>query len=72
MTSGSNNSTEWCIPCLANNEELEPSSEELDQMYQTIESREILELSWKCPGRRLPTPVGKSNSEADEYMESDR
>lgn len=67
-----NSATEWCIPCLVDNEELEPSPEELDSLYQQIEAKEILELSWKCPGRRLPTPIGKNNSEADETLDNEK
>lgn len=67
-----NSATDWCIPCLADNEEQEPSPEELDLLYQQIETKEILELSWKCPGRRLPTPIGKNNVEADETQENEK
>lgn len=48
---------DWNIPCQADNEELEPSPDELDLMYQRLNAGEPIELFWKCPGRRALTPV---------------
>lgn len=48
---------EWNIPCQTDNEELEPSPDELDLMYQKLSAGETLELFWKCPGRRSLTPI---------------
>ncbi|KAG4065873.1 hypothetical protein HA402_012551 [Bradysia odoriphaga] len=51
------NSPNWSIPCLADDEDLEPPPEELEAMYQKLENGSILDLQWKCPGRRsVPTP----------------
>lgn len=50
-------SANWSIPCIADGEDLEPSAEELEAMYQKLESGSMLDLQWKCPGRRtVPTP----------------
>lgn len=48
---------DWNIPCQAENEELEPPPDELDELYQKLSNGEQIELSWKCPGRRPLTPV---------------
>lgn len=56
-------SEEWSIPCLADNEELEPTPNELDAMYKKLSAGETFELSWKCTGRRLPTPVQVADTE---------
>ena len=47
----------WNIPCLPDDEELEPTPHELDMMYQTLNSGKTIKLEWQCPGRRPPTPV---------------
>lgn len=58
-------SSNWSIPCIGNDEDLEPSAEELEAMYQKIESGSLLELQWKCPGRRtIPTPPSAAEAEA--------
>lgn len=64
---------DWSIPCMANeNEELEPPPEELESMYQLLESGGMLELQWKCAGRRQPSPVaGSSESNAEVTPEKD-
>ncbi|KAJ6632811.1 hypothetical protein Bhyg_16351 [Pseudolycoriella hygida] len=50
-------SSNWSIPCIADDEELEPSAEDLEAMYQKLENGSLLDLQWKCPGRRrAPTP----------------
>lgn len=57
-------STNWSIPCIADNEDLEPSPEELETMYQKLESGSLLDLQWKCPGRRrIPTPPSAVETE---------
>lgn len=57
---------DWSYPCLADNEELEPTPEELDAMYHKLNAGETIELTWKCPGRRLPTPVQIADTEVKE------
>lgn len=47
----------WSIPCVADNEEFEPTQDELDMMYQKLYKGDTILLEWKCPGRRPPTPV---------------
>lgn len=57
-------STNWSIPCIADDEDLEPSAEELEAMYQKLESGSLLDLQWKCPGRRtVPTPPSAVEAE---------
>lgn len=70
MESLQNSTDDWSIPCLGPNEELEPSPEELDKMYQRLEAGDLLELNWKCPGRRLPTPFGAIDAEISENTTS--
>lgn len=45
------------FPCYGNDDQFEPTPDELDTMYQQLDAGETLTLSWKCPGRRPPTPV---------------
>lgn len=52
----------WSIPCLADDEDLEPSAEELESMYQKLESGSILDLQWKCHGRRPPSRTETSRT----------
>ena len=33
-----------------------PAPEEIVELYNTINEKGILELDWKCPGRRSPSP----------------
>jgi len=57
-------SNNWSIPCIADDEDLEPSAEELEAMYQKLESGSLLDLQWKCPGRRrIPTPPSAVETE---------
>lgn len=57
-------SNNWSVPCIGDDEELEPSPEELEAMYQTLESGSLIELQWKCPGRRrIPTPPSSVENE---------
>lgn len=61
----------WCIPCVNEGDESKPSPEELEALYRRLEAGELLELSWKCPGRRLPSPATKDDSEAVEAASTD-
>lgn len=70
MDSSQSSMDDWSIPCLGPNEELEPSADELDKLYQRLEAGEVLELNWKCTGRRLPTPLGVVDSEIVENTAS--
>lgn len=54
---------DWSFPCLADNEDFEPTPDELDKMYQKLNDGGVIELTWKCPGRRLPTPVRVADTE---------
>lgn len=56
----------WSFPCLGDDEELAPSPDELDSMYQRLADGETVELSWKCSGRRQPTPTNVAQTEIKE------
>uniref|UniRef100_A0A1L8DAG7 PAXIP1-associated glutamate-rich protein 1 n=3 Tax=Nyssomyia neivai TaxID=330878 RepID=A0A1L8DAG7_9DIPT len=43
----------FCIPCV-DNDDWEPTPEELEAAYVQLEKGAVLELEWKCPGRRNP------------------
>lgn len=57
---------DFIVSCLDPQEELEPTVEELDALYKKLEGGETIELSWKCPGRRLPTPDGEMDANSSE------
>uniref|UniRef100_A0A1B0DGQ5 PAXIP1-associated glutamate-rich protein 1 n=1 Tax=Phlebotomus papatasi TaxID=29031 RepID=A0A1B0DGQ5_PHLPP len=47
----------FCIPCV-DTDDWEPTPEELEAAYVQLEKGAMLELEWKCPGRRkLPSPT---------------
>lgn len=56
----------WSFPCLGDDEELAPSPDELDTMYRKLADGEPIELSWKCSGRRQPTPTNVAQTEVKE------
>lgn len=58
--------SDWYVPCLPDAEDLKPSPEELEMFYQRLEAGETIELSWNCPGRRLPSPATKDEGEIPE------
>lgn len=64
-------SEDWCVPCLNDDEELAPPPEELEALYKRLEAGEELELSWKCPGRELPSPAVQDDSETVETATAD-
>lgn len=55
----------WSIPCCDNND-WEPTPEELDNMYLALENGNELTLEWTCAGRRPPTPENKQTSQNKE------
>lgn len=61
----------WCIPCIADGEESKPSPMELESMYQRLETGEVFELSWRNPGRRLPSSTTKDENETPENANID-
>lgn len=63
--------SDWCLVCVPDDEDLEPPPEELATMYQTLENGSMLELQWKCPGRRLPSPTIADDAEAAESSEKE-
>lgn len=68
---GGNPKDDWSIPCFAADEDLEPSAEELESMYQQIESGKILKLQWKCPERRQPSPITSNETEVADAPEKE-
>lgn len=66
-----NNSDEWSIPCFPENEDFEPTPEELESMYVGLDNGNIPELQWKCPGRRAQSPVVKDEPKAPENVEAE-
>lgn len=62
---------DWSIPCFPSEEDLEPSAEELESMYQQIESGKIIKLQWKCPERRQPSPVSSTETEVADAPEKE-
>lgn len=44
----------------------EPTPEELDNMFITLDSGKQLQLEWSCPGRRPPTPTEKHEAVTQE------
>lgn len=41
----------------------EPQPEEIDRLYTILENGQTLELQWKCPGYRSPSPEIKEQPE---------
>lgn len=51
----------WSMQC-CELDDLIPSPEELENAYVALENGTYpLELNWKCPGRRPPSPVPKDD-----------
>lgn len=62
---------DWNIPCVGENEEFEPTPAELDAMYHKLAKGETIDLTWKCPGRRAPTPANAVDSNTKEDSNSE-
>uniref|UniRef100_A0A336M451 CSON010314 protein n=1 Tax=Culicoides sonorensis TaxID=179676 RepID=A0A336M451_CULSO len=45
--------------CITELEDCEPTPEELDAIYTTLDKGGFIELQWKCPGKRAPSPIRK-------------
>lgn len=48
---------DWNIP--SEIEDCEPTANELDNIYQLLDQGGMIELKWKCPGKRAPSPMKK-------------
>ncbi|CAG9575341.1 unnamed protein product [Danaus chrysippus] len=70
---------DWDLPCsddelsksgifIGNNWMPEPA--ELEELYKNIEKSGTLNLEWKCPGRRAPSPVPVSKEHQPELPAS--
>lgn len=67
-----NLSEDWSYNCLPENEEFEPTPDELDRMYQKLNKGEMIELTWRCPGRRQPTPVQVADTEIKKHANTEQ
>ncbi|VVC87013.1 unnamed protein product [Leptidea sinapis] len=47
-----------------------PDPAELEELYKTIEITGTINLEWKSPGRRAPSPVAVSNDNQPEAMQT--
>lgn len=45
--------------CITEQEDCEPTPEELDAIYTLLDKGGSIELKWKCPGKRAPSPIRK-------------
>lgn len=57
---------EFCINEL---DDCEPSPEELDAIYTLLDKGGMIELNWKCSGKRAPSPIRKEESKPIETTE---
>lgn len=62
---------EWSIPCMPNDDDLEPQPEDLEAMYKLLDSGSLPELQWKNPGRRQPSPIVSNDTEIDDTPEKE-
>lgn len=62
----------WYIPCVPDNEEFKPTPDELEMMYAKLEKGDTINLEWKFPGRRPPTPVQITNAEHKKNANSEQ
>ncbi|XP_062554537.1 uncharacterized protein LOC134219718 [Armigeres subalbatus] len=61
----------WSMQC-CELDDLIPSPEDLESAYVALENGTYpLELIWKCPGRRPPSPVQKDEPKVAEPVEKD-
>uniref|UniRef100_A0A2M3ZKA5 Uncharacterized protein n=1 Tax=Anopheles braziliensis TaxID=58242 RepID=A0A2M3ZKA5_9DIPT len=61
----------WSVSCVETNDWM-PSPEELDAAYTAMENGTYtLELNWKNPGRRAPSPVKKDEPKVSEVAEKE-
>lgn len=61
----------WSFPTLPDNEELGPTPDELDLMYQKLNNGELIEFGWKSSGYRLPTPTPTADTEVKKNANTD-
>ncbi|XP_055844631.1 uncharacterized protein LOC129911014 [Episyrphus balteatus] len=65
-------SEDWSISCISDGEDFTPSAEELETYYLALESGNIQELQWQCPGRRAPSPINnKEEPKVSETVEKE-
>ncbi|XP_063710020.1 uncharacterized protein LOC134838421 [Culicoides brevitarsis] len=55
--------------CITELEDCEPSPEELDNIYALLDKGGMIELKWKCPGKRAPSPIRKEETKPVETPE---
>lgn len=55
--------------CITELEDCEPTPEELDAIYTLLEKGGSIDLKWKCPGKRAPSPIRKEEAKPVETPE---
>ena len=62
---------DWNAEC-SDEENYQIDTNSMKDLYDRLSKGEKLELEWKCPGRRSPTPQrGEENSQAKEEVAED-
>ncbi|UYV71999.1 hypothetical protein LAZ67_9001527, partial [Cordylochernes scorpioides] len=67
---------DWIIECsddeyASNSKNWEPSPEEIISLYTELHEKGILELEWKCPGRRSPSVHSAETESVDKKAQED-
>lgn len=61
----------WSVNCIETNDWM-PSPEELETAYSALENGTyVLELNWKCPGRRAPSPAKKDEPKVADNVDKE-
>lgn len=61
----------WSVSCFEATDWM-PSPEELENAYCALEKGTYtLELNWKCPGRRAPSPAKKDEPKVTETVDKE-
>ncbi|XP_058116856.1 uncharacterized protein LOC131288233 [Anopheles ziemanni] len=61
----------WSVNCIETTDWM-PSPDELDTAYSALENGTyVLELNWKCPGRRAPSPAKKDEPKVADNVDKE-
>lgn len=55
--------------CITELDDCEPTPEELDAIYTLLDKGGFIDLKWKCPGKRAPSPIRKEETKPVETPE---
>ena len=74
---GNETEENWCVDGSDDEEgqaktAWEPSPEDIVTLYNKISTDKVLELEWKCPGRRSPSPEKMDTSESQTQPSSNK